>query len=34
MYEFNYKYIKSKFYANLLFTDTDILVYEFKTENV
>ena len=34
MYEFHYKYIKSKFYANLLFTDTDSLVYETKTEDV
>ena len=34
MYEFHYKYIKSKFDAKLLFTDTDSLVYEIKTENV
>ena len=34
MYEFHYKYIKSKFYAKLLFTDTDSLVYEIKTEDV
>ena len=34
MYEFYYKYIKSKFDANLLFTDTDSLVYEIKTEDV
>ena len=34
MYEFHYKYIKSKFDANLLFTDTDSLVYEIKTEDV
>ena len=27
MHEFHYKYIKSKFDANLLFTDTDGLVY-------
>ena len=34
MYEFNYNYIKSKFDAKLLFTDTDSLVYEIKTEDV
>ena len=34
MYEFHYKYIKSKFDANLLFTDTDSLLYEIKTEDV
>ena len=34
MYEFHYKYIKSKFDAKLLFTDTDSLVYEIKTEDV
>ena len=34
MYEFQYKCIKSKFDANLLFTDTDSLVYEIKTEDV
>ena len=34
MYEFHYRYIKSKFVAKLLFTDTDSLVYEIKTENV
>ena len=34
MYEFYYKYIKSKFEAKLLFTDTDSLVYEIKTEDV
>ena len=32
-YEFHYKYIKNKFDANLLFTDTDSLVYEIKTED-
>ena len=34
MYEFRYKYIKSKFHVKLLFTDTDRLVYEIKTEDV
>ena len=34
MYEFYYKYIKSKFDAKLLLTDTDSLVYEIKTEDV
>ena len=34
MYEFHYKYIKSEYGANLLFTDTDSLVYELKTEDV
>ena len=34
MYEFHYKYIKIKFDAKLLFTDTDSLVYEIKTEDV
>ena len=34
MYEFHYKYIKSKFDAKLLFTDTGILVYEIKTEDI
>ena len=34
MYEFNYKYIESKFDASLLFTDTDSLVYVLKTEDV
>ena len=34
MYEFHYKYIKRKFDAKLLFTDTDSLVYEIKTEDV
>ena len=31
MYEFHYKYIKSKFDGNLLFTDTDSLVYGIRT---
>ena len=34
MYEFHYKYIKSKFDAKLLFADTDSFVYEIKTEDV
>ena len=34
MYEFHYKYIKSKFDAKLFFTDTESLVYEIKTEDV
>ena len=34
MYEFQYKYIKSTFDAKLLFTDTDSLVYEIKTEDI
>ena len=34
MYEFHYIYLKSKFDAKLLLTDTDSLVYEIKTEDV
>ena len=34
MYEFHYKHIKRKFDSKLLFTDTDSLVYEIKTEEV
>ena len=34
MYEFHYKYIKNKFDAKLLFTDTDSLVYDIKTKDV
>ena len=34
MYEFYYIYIKSKFDVDLLFTDTDNLVYEIETEDV
>ena len=34
MYDFHYKYIKNKFDAKLLFTDTGSLVYEIKTKDV
>ena len=34
MYEFHYKFIKSKFDVKLLLTDTDSLVYEIKTKDV
>ena len=34
MHQFYYKYIKSKFDAKLLLTDTDSLVYEIKTKDV
>ena len=34
MYEFHYKYIKSKFDAKLLLTDANSLVYEIKIEDV
>ena len=34
MYEFHYKYIKNKFDVNLLFTNTDNLAYEIKTEDL
>ena len=34
MLGFHYKYVKNKFNAKLLFTDTDSLVYEIKTEDV
>ena len=36
MYEFHYHYFKSKYGSNsvLLFTDTDSLMYEIKTEIV
>ena len=34
MHEFHYNYIKRKFGANLLFTDTNSLVYEIETNDV
>ena len=34
MYEFYYRYIKRKFIADLLFTDTDSLVYETGAEDI
>ena len=34
MYKFHYEYVKNKFDAKLLSTDTDSLVYEIKSEDV
>ena len=34
MYHFHYNFIKKNFDAELLFTDTDSLVYDIKSENV
>ena len=34
MYDFHYNFIKKHFDAELLFTDTDILTYEIKSEDV
>ena len=34
MYDFHYNFIKKNFIAELLFTDTDSLTYEIKSENV
>ena len=34
MYDFHYNFIKKNFDAELLFTDTDSLTFEIKSENV
>ena len=34
MHDFRYNFIKNNFDAVLLFTDTDSLTYEMKSENV
>ena len=34
MYDFHYDFIKKHFDAELLFTDTDSLTYEIKSEDV
>ena len=34
MYDFHYNFVKTNFDAELLFTDTDSLTYEIKSENV
>ena len=34
MYDFHYNFIKKNFNAELLFTDTDSLIYEIKSEDV
>ena len=34
MYDFHYNFVKKNLNAELLFTDTDSLTYEIKSENV
>ena len=34
MYDFHYKFVKKKFYAKLLLTNTDSFTYEIKSEDV
>ena len=34
MYDFHYNFVKNHFDAELLFTDTDSLTYEIKSEDV
>ena len=34
MCDFHYNFIKNNFIAELLFTDTESLVYEIKSENI
>ena len=34
MYNFHYNFIKKNFSAKLLFTDTDSLTYEIKSDNI
>ena len=34
MYDFHYNFIKKNFDAKLLFTDTDSLTYEIKSEDI